>query len=158
MAWVRSYTLAKLKQWITSLHTGVCQACMGLFVLDAGHGTDFITTHGLCSAQCTVSSAKCEHHAQFDYNIKMFNHSAAFIFTPEHFRVQFVSTKYNYTRSEAVLCWNRTMNFITAVQKYFLSSLVRLLVTQNARFTNTITEHVVSFSVYFFLSWHLKPL
>lgn len=37
---------------------------MGLFMLAAGHGTNFITTHSLCNAQCSVSSAQCERHAQ----------------------------------------------------------------------------------------------
>lgn len=66
---------------------------MGLFVLDAGHGTDFITTLSLCAAQCTVSSAECEHHAQSDYSMKRLTHSAALIFKLEHYQNQYVSIK-----------------------------------------------------------------
>lgn len=43
----------------------------------------------LCISQCTVSSAKCEHRAQVDYNIcniRYSNISAVFISTAEHFQ------------------------------------------------------------------------
>lgn len=112
---------------------------MGLFVLDAGHGTDFITTHSLCTAQCTVSSVKCEHHAQFDYNIKRFTHSATFIFT----------LLYNYTSSQQLFCvdivpW--TISLLLSRIFVIVSNLNSLLVTQYASFTNTIT---VSFFAFF---------
>lgn len=98
-----SYTLTKLKQWITSLHQSL-EACMGLFMLAAGHGTHFITTHSLCNAQCTVSSAKCERQAGLKYNIIRVYLRATIYRYIRPFRLEYIGANYS-AHSQSRFCW-----------------------------------------------------